>query len=162
VPLPRRRFLGWAGSAAWIAPAALDAAPEPAPDFERSLQAWAETLFPGDDDAPGAGELELHRSLIDLATATPNYPALLRAGAAWIDAEAGAKQAFADLDVDDREAIVARAEMAGRGTPPRQFFNYTRRDLAELYYARRESWAGLGLPHPPQPIGFPDYAQPPS
>ena len=41
------------------------------------------------------------------------------------------------------------------------FFQQTRLDGAEFYYSRQESWAGLAIDRPPQPIGYPFYSMDP-
>ena len=40
-------------------------------------------------------------------------------------------------------------------------FALLRREVMRLYYSQPPAWPSLGLDGPPQPIGFPDYTDPP-
>ena len=84
-------------------------------------------------------------------------------GIRWADIEAKrlGKESFAALDSHSRESIVAMAEANGLRGLQGYFFQQTRMDGAEFYYSRKESWAGLAIMRPPQPIGYPFHAMPP-
>jgi hypothetical protein len=131
--------------------------------LETGLQAWMETLYPSDAISPGAGRLDVHLDILKKAKSNPDYIGLLKFGVRWADA--GAKQAgketFAALDPGSREIIVAKAETNGLKGLPGYFFQQTRLDGAEFYYSKQESWAGLGIGRPPQPIGYPFHSMPP-
>jgi hypothetical protein len=43
----------------------------------------------------------------------------------------------------------------------RRAFRRTRHEAFVHYYADARSWPAIGYGGPPQPDGFPDYAQPP-
>ena len=131
--------------------------------FKGGLQAWLETLYPSDASSPGAGRLGVQDALIAKALPTPDYFGLLKFGVRWADvtAQRMGKQSFAALEAGSREIVVARAEAAGLDQLPGLFFHHTRMDGAEIYYARKESWAGLGISRPPQPIGYPFHARAP-
>jgi hypothetical protein len=131
--------------------------------FKSGLQAWMETLYPSDDISPGAGRLDVHLDIIGKAQDNPDYIGLLRFGVRWADAGAQqlGRENFAALDADKRETIVARAEANALAGLPGYFFQQTRLDGAEFYYSKQQSWAGLGIHRPPQPIGYPFHSKPP-
>lgn len=141
--LPVRRLSG-AGPAGEIA-------------FKSGLQAWMETLYPSDAVSPGAGRLDVHEALIEKVLPIPDYIGLLKFGVRWADVAAKqlGKETFAALDAGSREIVVAEAEANGLDGLPGLFFHHTRLDGAEIYYSRKESWAGLAISRPPQPIGYP-------
>ena len=171
--LSRRRFLLWSFAAGLIGKShrLLAALVSPTLPFEppldaghlRCLQAWVDTLLPADADSPGASELGVHTSIADKAFGNPATLKLIRAGCRWLDqrARGHAKAAFAELDEQDRGALVRQAENSAPKSLPRVFFQHTREETFQFYYARPESWAMLKYPGPPQPRGFPDYTQPP-
>lgn len=129
-----------------------------AADEERTFRAYLDTLIPGDAEAPGALALGLPEQLRAGAAADAIAPFC-----AWLDArarEAGGVS-FADLRVGQREAIVEMAELAVPDSLARRAFRRTRHEALARYYADARSWPGIGYRGPPQPDGFPDYAQPP-
>ena len=71
-------------------------------------------------------------------------------------------ESFASLSEDDRNQVVAAAEAAGLNTFENKFFRTTRFSTFSLYYMEPQAWAAIGYDGPPQPIGFPDYADPPA
>jgi hypothetical protein len=165
MPVSRRRFiLVTALSACWaMAGRLFGAIPRDVADFELGLLAWVETLLPSDAVSPGAGRLNVHLEIIAKAEANARYVALLRAGIVWADAEARkrGKARFVELDTDAMEAVVSGAESMGLKTVPGLFFHHTLKDGSDFYYGHKESWASVGFPHPPQPIGFLAYTEAP-
>lgn len=131
--------------------------------LESGLQAWMETLYPSDEISPGAGRLDVHLDILKKAKPDPDYTGLLKFGIRWANIEAKklGKTSFAALDSDSRESIVAMAEANRLEGLQGYFFQQTRMDGAEFYYSRKESWAGLAIMRPPQPIGYPFHAMPP-
>lgn len=131
--------------------------------LESGLQAWMETLYPSDEISPGAGRLNVHLEILNKARRDKNYIALLKFGIRWADAGARplGKESFAALDSGAREKIVAKAEANGLSGLPGYFFQQTRLDGAEFYYSKKESWAGLAIDRPPQPIGYPFHSMAP-
>lgn len=171
MPLRRRTFLLLFSSAGLFASsrrllAALIPSGESAIDTGdwHCLEAWVDTLLPADEISPGAGELGVPARIADKASGNPGYLKLVKSGCRWLDQQArdrGARD-FAALDEDEREVIVRLAEQSAPRSLPRKFFEKTRDDTFQFYYARPESWVMLEYPGPPQPLGFMDYAQPPS
>jgi hypothetical protein len=56
---------------------------------------------------------------------------------------------------------VTQAAAAALGSPPRAFFNRTRDDAMEAFYSDPRNWPAVGFRGPPQPEGYPDFAEPP-
>ena len=56
---------------------------------------------------------------------------------------------------------VKTAEQSAERSLPRVFFKAVQYYAFEIYYAHPETWVSLGYPGPPQPMGFPNYAEPP-
>lgn len=133
-------------------------------DQSRCLRAWIDTLLPADEVSPAASELGVASRVADNALGNPDYLKLIRAGCRWLDRQARprGKQAFANLDVPDRERVVRLAEQATTKSLPRVFFERTREDAFLFYYAQPETWVMLDYPGPPQPRGFMDHTRPPA
>ncbi len=163
----RRRFLGLTLAAGIIAHvrgllASMVKPSAPGVPAFAALAPYLDTLIPA-DESPAASALGVDRRLIDKAAGDAGYRRLLAQGCRWLDRAArklGAAD-FAALPEGGREAVVALFAAARRGSRPRIFFETTRSDAFFHYYARPESWAGLGYDGPPQPVGFPDHAAPP-
>ena len=173
MPLSRRRFLlasfaaGLVSTsqrilAAVVPPTFLDSQPL---DVKQStcFQVWVDTLMPADEDSPAASELGVPARVLEKAIANPDYLRLIRTGCRWLNHQAGKQggQTFAELDEPGRERIVRLAEQAAAKSLPWAFFNYTRNDIFEFYYARAQSWEMLNYSGPPQPLGFKNHEQPP-
>jgi len=126
------------------------------------LAALLDTLIPR-DQSPGATDAGVHRVLLAKAARRAGYRGLLRAGCGWLDAQAPREGAagFAALDAAARGRVVERAAAAAQGSLERRFFERVRDDAMFVYYAQPASWSSLGYRGPPQPVGFPDHAQPP-
>jgi hypothetical protein len=130
-----------------------------AADDEPTFRAYIDTLIPGDAESPGALALGIAERL----RASGSAADLIAPFCAWLDArarEAGGGS-FADLPAGAREAIVQAAELAVPDSLARRAFRRTRHEAFAHYYADARSWPGIGYRGPPQPEGFPDYAQPP-
>lgn len=56
---------------------------------------------------------------------------------------------------------MTQAAAAALGSPPRAFFNRTRDDAMEAFYSDPRNWPAVGFRGPPQPEGYPDFAEPP-
>ena len=128
----------------------------------RALGPYLDTLIP-EDQAPGATQLGVDKTLIAVTQANPNFARLVALGCEWLDKQ-GRKQGsddFASLDENARETVVAAAEKSPTGSLPRAFFASTHKMVFRHYYAHPESWRNIGYTGPPQPFGFLDYAQPP-
>ncbi len=174
MPLNRRRFL-FASIAAGLVSASqrLLAAVVPTTfqnkhffDTQQStcFKVWVDTLLPADEVSPAASELGVPAQVLEKAIANPDYLRLIRTGCRWLNQQARQQggQAFAGLDAPGRERIVRLAEQANAKSLPWAFFNYTRNDIFEFYYAQPQSWEMLDYKGPPQPLGFKNHEQPPA
>lgn len=128
-----------------------------------ALAPFLDTVLPADEIGPSATDLGVDRRFHALARRRPDLHRLLELACGWLDAEARRAGAadFAALAEAERDAIVARAEGAPPGTPPRALFDTIRPDAFRLYYSDSRSWGGLGYAGPPQPEGFLDHDRPP-
>ncbi|MEC5128297.1 gluconate 2-dehydrogenase subunit 3 family protein [Verrucomicrobiales bacterium BCK34] len=129
-----------------------------------TLRHWVDTLFPGDDFSPGAGALGVHLQILEKADAIPEYGRLIVSGTGWANGMAAVKgiSSFAALTELQRVEVVAEAESQGPKSGPGYFFVHTLQDATNFYYGHRESWAGLGIANPPQPLGYPDFEKAPA
>ena len=127
-----------------------------------TLGAWLDTLIPA-DETPSATQLGVDRMMLAAARTDPDYRIVLDFGRKWLDAQARSRgvRDFAALDMAGREAIITLAAGAGEDAPEYHFFLSMRQEAFAFYYARPESWPGLGYRGPPQPLGHMDYTQKP-
>lgn len=164
----RRRFLGLTLAAAIFAQvrallAAASGRPAGGDDRLKALAPYLDTLLPADRWSPSATGLGVDALLAAKAARDAGYRRLLVDGCGRLDRGArrlGGRD-FAALPERRREALVTLIAMARPGSAQRIFFETTRSDAFVYYYARPESWAGLGYDGPPQPNGYPDHASPP-
>lgn len=160
----RRRFLigsALVGTFSRMAPS-LAATPS-AEIADATLRAYVDVLIPA-DETPGATALGVDKQLLATGARERGHQRLLEAGVDWLNTRARARygRAFPELDEPGREAIVGDAAAAAFGTLPRVFFERTRAAAFFHYYGRPESWRGMAhYRGPPQPLGFPDYTEPP-
>jgi hypothetical protein len=165
----RRLFLGLGiGVAAILRPmrgfaALMGPSDSGAPYPTIALTPYLDTLIPADEtgSATAFGVDEHIRYLARLDT---DYIRLLQYGCKWLDEQARALGAadFPALTPAQREAIVTQVAAAPQGSPLRSFFDKTRSDAMAAYYGDPRSWASLGFRGPPQPEGYPDFAEPPA
>ncbi|RPH92774.1 MAG: gluconate 2-dehydrogenase subunit 3 family protein [Lysobacterales bacterium] len=164
--LTRRELLrALLGLAAYLPASLLLAAPLAPPETPAqppALGPFLDTLLP-DDGTPGATQLGVDQEVARHMREIPHMANLLVTGCLWLDQQAdklGAAE-FAALDPGQRETVVRAAEQAAPRSLPRVFLAAVL-DLAfRYYYAHPETWPGLGYAGPPQPRGFPDFAEPP-
>ena len=160
----RRLFIGSAlvGALCRITPSFAAAPPSPRL-ADATLGAYVDVLIPA-DETPSATALGVDKQLLATAAGVRGQQRLLDAGIDWLNTRSRARYArpFPELDERGREAIVGEAAAAGFGTLPRVFFERTRAAAFFHYYGRPESWRGIAhYRGPPQPLGFPDHAEPP-
>jgi hypothetical protein len=113
--------------------------------------------------SPGAVATGIDESFASAAEAVSPVHDFIVEGCRWLDSEAekvGARL-FAELGEEDRNTIVGRASQSAPQSAPRRFFDETRDITFFVYYGEASSWHAIGYDGPPQPIGFPDYAEPP-
>jgi hypothetical protein len=151
------------GTAAQLSPAPSRRSPDLSGCIT-TLAGYVDTLLPEHGDSPSASSLGIPERLLEMARRRPPYARLMSAGCDWLNTESRSRAAkdFVDLDEKEREAIVATAETSDRRGVPAQFFFNTHRHAMELFYTHPNAWPSLDYPGPPQPLGFPDYARPPS
>lgn len=164
-PTTRRQVLGltlFAGlfmGARDVIAAAISGRPTLSP--LQSLPAFLDTLLP-EDSTPSATQLGVDRRLTAMTMARRKRRLLIR-GCLWLDAQAKERygQKFHHLGEAGREAIVASAATAPKGSLPHLFFNVFRVDAFNLYYSDAKSWPAFSYEGPPQPSGFPDHSAAP-
>jgi len=66
------------------------------------------------------------------------------------------------LERVDRKIDRIWDDLFGIGDEPHFFFREIRRDVFYGYYSNPISWEVVGYYGPPQPVGYPDYTEPPS
>lgn len=152
------------------------------------LDKLADLIVPADTVSPGAGELGIGKEIVDamadqysLRRLARAYVAgthdrlllnarkrsllrkLTREGIVWLNikAQESGSPDFLSLGNEGQNQILSQAEAAPPGSVERVFFRRIRAMTFEGYYAREESWRGLCYAGPPQPLGFPDYTEPP-
>lgn len=135
----------------------------PVSDTERSmLRRLVDVLVPRDETA-GALDFGIDQRLI--AEVERNRPMARRIAEAchWLDRQAGLRHGrrFLELAADETDGILAAMAATGRLSIPHDTFWWLRDRVMDEYYTRAETWAPLGLEGPPQPLGYPDYDQPP-
>ncbi|MFI5166517.1 MAG: gluconate 2-dehydrogenase subunit 3 family protein [Thermoanaerobaculales bacterium] len=124
--------------------------------------ALLDTLLPATGLADWRTTGVMPRLVDELAARRQPRRALVE-GVAWLDAQAHKQfgTSFAPLPVDAREAIVKAAEESEPGTLPHYFYRVVRDRAMQLHYAHVRVWRPLGMPHPPQPDGYLDFAEAP-
>lgn len=127
-----------------------------------TLAALLDTLLPEAGLADWRSTGVMPRLVDELAARRQSRRALVE-GVAWLDSHAhrqfGAD--FAALPVASREAVVTAAEQSAPGSLPRYFYRVVRDRAMELHFAHARVWRALGMPHPPQPDGYLDFAEAP-
>jgi hypothetical protein len=138
-------------------------APPPPPQPFAALTPFLDTLIP-EDETPAASAFGIADSVLADARRIDAYLRLVGAGCQWLDVEARRRGAtdFAALAPVRREEVAAEAEKAPPRSVPRVFFDRMRGAAMGHYYARPETWPGLGYSGPPQPEGFLDFDRPPA
>lgn len=139
----------------------LNAADRTTNSFNATLVAFLDTLIPL-DETPAASQMNVDKRLLQQAKAVKNYTKLIELGCYWLDLQAQStyKHHFASLTADKREQIVRVLESVEAGSIPGQFFSRVLSDSFRLYYSSPESWSGLGISAPPQPLGYPNHFLP--
>jgi hypothetical protein len=119
-------------------------------------------LIPADDLSPAASALGIVDTMIGVAQGKA-YGRLIVQGCAWLDRQArdDYRRAFAELAQEQCIEIVRSAEQAPENSLEGVFFRAVRDDAMEHYYTHPRVWPSLGYAGPPQPNGFPGFAQPP-
>ncbi|MDG4867859.1 hypothetical protein P8631_07585 [Guyparkeria sp. 1SP6A2] len=146
----RRHFLitsiAAAASPALVAQAGASAAPPEA------FKAFVDTLLPADEFGPAASSLGIvvpaWRGLITF----PSDRKFMQNGCAWLDYQAGG--AFDQISASLRGQIVGWMEQSAAQEAPNLFYRRVRSKAVSLYYRHPDIQSRLGIPHPPQPLGY--------
>ncbi len=127
-----------------------------------ALPAFLDTLIP-EDISPSASQLKVAPELIRKARQKAGFERLLILGCGWLNEQAQkqGKQNFKSLDEASRIAVVKTAEQSTKRSLPQVFFTAVQHYAFGIYYSHPETWVSLGYAGPPQPVGFPHYAEPP-
>lgn len=123
------------------------------------LKAYLDTLIP-DDDSPGAIALGIPEKMAAAAEKDRDYLRLLHIGCSWLDATSGSNGFVSSVEAV-REELLDQLEHSEIPSEEWVFYQRTRRDAFQHYYADPRTIAALDYPGPPQPVGFPDYGAPP-
>lgn len=163
MPRTRRRVLALLSSLPFggalcrlIEPVSRAAAGEP--DVARAVAAVADVMFPG-EGLPGAGELGIHRRVLEMAELKEQ----IAKGVAWLDARAASVGAadFASLD-EARKLAALDLAFASRDDGIQSFVLAMRRHIGTAYYQAPRIKSAFAYTGPPQPDGFPDFQDPPA
>jgi hypothetical protein len=160
----RRSLFRWLGGLLLLgSPAFLraDAKLERGGGVAAGIKAIVDQLIPA-DDLPGAVDLGIDRQILTSATTDRGVAAFMAAGIRWFDAAARARggETFAALAAADQIAVAMRAE-ASPDSAGGRLFAVLRRQAMSLYYIHPRVTASFPYAGPPQPQGFPDFAQAP-
>jgi Gluconate 2-dehydrogenase subunit 3 len=127
-----------------------------------AFTAMLDALLP-DGDLPGWRRTTVMPRLVDDLSARRQTRRALVEGVEWLDRRARRRygRPFASLLEPERDRVVRDAADQAEGTLPRFFYRVVRDRAMRLHYAHPAAWRPLGLPHPPQPDGYPDFTEPP-
>ncbi|MBF0459201.1 MAG: gluconate 2-dehydrogenase subunit 3 family protein [Nitrospirae bacterium] len=136
---------------------------DPAAENNQTIKDFLDILIP-EDGSPSASQLGIDKIVIDEINRNKDLLELTGKFFVWL--EAASKKAFGTgrfsrLNDSQRQQIVAEAAESAEGTVPRTFFYVILRGAFYHYYANPLSWKYLSYNGPPQPVGFPDQAEPP-
>lgn len=132
------------------------------PRERETLAVVLDTLIP-DGDFPGARRTGVLERLVIECDAMRQTRRALVEGADLVEAAARRRGArsFAALANAEREAILAECAVADNGSLPWFFFRTVRDRAMRLHYVHPLARQAVGLDHPPQPLGYVDYADAP-
>lgn len=135
----------------------------PITDTERHATARMVDLMVPRDESPGAVDLGVHLAILARIETSRWDGQRLAEACMWLDRQARAAHGrdFLGLDEPLQVALMETLEAEPRESDPARAFRALRHETMSLFYARPESWPGLGIDNPPQPAGYPDYADMP-
>lgn len=118
----------------------------------RTFTAFCDTIVPADELTPAASALGVPKTILAELEGIALAERVVAAGCAWLDAACGGN--FAQADEGARVGASERMAALPWESPPGRFFAVMRNTVMADYYAQPESWRGLALDRPPQPLGF--------
>jgi len=128
------------------------------PGEQAILSRYLDLLIPA-DEAPGALDLGVSEQLFQRAAGNDYLRDLLHRGCAWLEQQ---PSGFLALSEHQQLALIAASEQSDPDSLPYRLFERLRHFSFQAYYSDARSWGALGYHRPPQPLGFPDYQQPPA
>jgi hypothetical protein len=130
--------------------------------LQASLMILVDIIVPR-DSTPSASDLRVHKRLVEHAKSIKNYTEMLVSGFEWLDTQSrklwGKK--FRNLTKRFQLFIINEGLKYPNNTLPKVFLERIRQDTMAFYYARQESWLGLGHTKILQPHGFPSFDRAP-
>lgn len=135
---------------------------KPEDELQTVLPDFLDTLIPA-DQTPSATELDVDREINQYLDTQPNYRNIVMFGCLWLNKQAQARYSsnFAALSLEQRTTIVTALESMKDNQTAQFFFQLAKDKAFEFYYSKPQSWSGLGIQQPPQPLGYRDYDQAP-
>lgn len=121
-----------------------------------SLNALVDTLIPADHLTPAASALGVAGILLKQAESDTLFRPWLMEGLKWLDQ--GVIGSFIMRSERERTQLLEQLANNAVGSQPRIFFELVRVRAMTAYYADPRSATGLTVDRPPQPIGYPDFA----
>lgn len=128
----------------------------------QTLRLLVDLLVPR-DETPGAVDLGIDRIILARVESLRQEARRLANACLALDrlARGRGEGDFRSATQAAQIAMVMELMADGQSTYVARTLRALRRETMTLYYARPESWAGLGIHAPPQPAGYPGYATPP-
>jgi len=161
--LNRRRLLGFALAASVLATnpsfgqATTSSTTTPVSNISmRSLSALVDTLIPADHLTPAASTVGVAGILLKQTESDALFRPWLIEGLKYLDQ--GAAGSFAMRSEIERTRLIRQLAHSAVGSQTRIFFELLRVRTMTAYYADPRSIVGLAVDRPPQPIGYPDFA----
>ena len=126
------------------------------------LPAFLDTLIPA-DQTPSASQLNVDEDVIDYLAEKSRYKNIVMFGCIWLNEQANKifSDDFDKIETQEKIEIVQRLEAAKENQTAQFFFHHIKDKAFEFYYSKPQSWIGLGISQPPQPMGYSDYQQQP-
>jgi len=119
---------------------------------EETLAHFVDVLIPEDTHAPAASALGVHRQIWQLTRNDPLMERFIRQGCFWLDRQS--RGSFAALPPLTQQKLVNWMANQPDTSYPFQLFNRLRHESMGFYYSHPESWNGLPINQPPQPLGY--------
>ncbi len=126
------------------------------------LTAFLDTLFPADGEWPAASALDMEKELERSFAHRPHQAKKVARLLEVLDRHSRqmTNLGFAHHSLEERERLIETL-LEEKGDLAMSFVGL--RALAfQIYYSHPTVWSSLPDYHPPQPLGYPDYQQPPA
>lgn len=136
---------------AWTLPAkAVSAAP-----YAEILAQFVDILIPEDELTPAASALGVHQQIWQLTRSDPLMKRFILQGCHWLDRQS--RGSFVALPPLTQQKLVNWMANQPDTSYPFLLFNRLRHHAMGFYYSHPDSWGGLPMNRPPQPIGYPEF-----